>query len=187
MPAPRLASSTGLLISVYSIAAALSATLLGRASRKRRPAGASWRPASWRGAATVASHGGGLVVSRRSWSWPPCSASPRAAPDPLLHDRRAMVPAEHRRPPPSASSPEPRSSEAPRARRSPGSSPTCRPLGIYWTNAALFASLAIALLPAHAPDGPGLSDASRRCHGGDAAAEGCPPTTTRLRPACLAA
>jgi DHA1 family multidrug resistance protein-like MFS transporter len=33
----RLASATGILISVYSIAAALSATLLGRASRSRPP------------------------------------------------------------------------------------------------------------------------------------------------------
>jgi DHA1 family multidrug resistance protein-like MFS transporter len=35
--APRLASATGILISVYSIAAAASATLLGRASRSRSP------------------------------------------------------------------------------------------------------------------------------------------------------
>lgn len=35
--APRLASATGGLISVYSIAAALSATLLGRATRSRSP------------------------------------------------------------------------------------------------------------------------------------------------------
>jgi DHA1 family multidrug resistance protein-like MFS transporter len=33
----RLASATGMLISVYSVAAALSATLLGRASRSRSP------------------------------------------------------------------------------------------------------------------------------------------------------
>ncbi len=37
VPAPRLASATGVLISVYSIAAALSATVLGRASRKLEP------------------------------------------------------------------------------------------------------------------------------------------------------
>lgn len=37
VPAPRLASATGALISVYSIAAALSATVLGRASRKLEP------------------------------------------------------------------------------------------------------------------------------------------------------
>jgi MFS family permease len=37
VPVPRLASATGGLISVYSIAAALSATLLGRASRTRPP------------------------------------------------------------------------------------------------------------------------------------------------------
>ncbi len=37
VPAPRLASSTGLLISAYSIAAALSATFLGRASRRFEP------------------------------------------------------------------------------------------------------------------------------------------------------
>jgi MFS family permease len=35
----RLASSTGLLISAYSLAAALSATLLGRATRTRSPRG----------------------------------------------------------------------------------------------------------------------------------------------------
>jgi DHA1 family multidrug resistance protein-like MFS transporter len=37
VPAPRLASATGGLISAYSIAAALSATLLGRASRSQSP------------------------------------------------------------------------------------------------------------------------------------------------------
>ena len=37
VPRDSLASSTGLLISVYSVAAALSATLLGRASRNRSP------------------------------------------------------------------------------------------------------------------------------------------------------
>jgi DHA1 family multidrug resistance protein-like MFS transporter len=37
VPTPRLASATGGLISAYSIAAALSATLLGRASRSRSP------------------------------------------------------------------------------------------------------------------------------------------------------
>jgi len=37
VPTARLASATGILISVYSIAAALSATLLGRASRSRSP------------------------------------------------------------------------------------------------------------------------------------------------------
>jgi DHA1 family multidrug resistance protein-like MFS transporter len=37
VPMPRLASATGGLISVYSIAAALSATILGRASRSRSP------------------------------------------------------------------------------------------------------------------------------------------------------
>jgi MFS family permease len=37
VPGPRLASATGILISVYSIAAAASATLLGRASRSRSP------------------------------------------------------------------------------------------------------------------------------------------------------
>ena len=37
MPAPRLASATGVLISVYSIAAVLSATVLGRASRRVEP------------------------------------------------------------------------------------------------------------------------------------------------------
>jgi DHA1 family multidrug resistance protein-like MFS transporter len=37
VPGPRLASATGGLISVYSVAAALSATLLGRASRSRPP------------------------------------------------------------------------------------------------------------------------------------------------------
>ena len=37
VPASRLASATGILISVYSIAAAASATLLGRASRSRSP------------------------------------------------------------------------------------------------------------------------------------------------------
>jgi len=37
VPRPRLASATGLLISAYSIAAALSATLLGRAARTRSP------------------------------------------------------------------------------------------------------------------------------------------------------
>lgn len=37
VPVPRLASATGGLISAYSIAAAVSATLLGRASRSRSP------------------------------------------------------------------------------------------------------------------------------------------------------
>ncbi len=37
VPGPRLASATGGLISAYSIAAAVSATLLGRASRSRSP------------------------------------------------------------------------------------------------------------------------------------------------------
>ena len=37
VPTGRLASATGILISVYSIAAAISATLLGRASRSRSP------------------------------------------------------------------------------------------------------------------------------------------------------
>ncbi len=37
VPTARLASATGILISVYSIAAAASATLLGRASRSRSP------------------------------------------------------------------------------------------------------------------------------------------------------
>ena len=37
VPAHKLASSTGLLISVYSVAAAASATLLGRASKTRPP------------------------------------------------------------------------------------------------------------------------------------------------------
>jgi DHA1 family multidrug resistance protein-like MFS transporter len=37
VPMPRLASATGGLISVYSIAAAVSATILGRASRSRSP------------------------------------------------------------------------------------------------------------------------------------------------------
>jgi MFS transporter, DHA1 family, multidrug resistance protein len=37
VPAPHLASATGLLISVYSIAAAFSATFLGRASRRFEP------------------------------------------------------------------------------------------------------------------------------------------------------
>jgi DHA1 family multidrug resistance protein-like MFS transporter len=37
VPGGRLASSTGLLISAYAVAAALSATLLGRASRQRSP------------------------------------------------------------------------------------------------------------------------------------------------------
>lgn len=37
IPGPRLASATGGLISAYSIAAAVSATLLGRASRSRSP------------------------------------------------------------------------------------------------------------------------------------------------------
>jgi DHA1 family multidrug resistance protein-like MFS transporter len=37
VPTGRLASATGILISVYSIAAAASATLLGRASRSRSP------------------------------------------------------------------------------------------------------------------------------------------------------
>jgi len=37
VPTARLASATGILISVYSIAAAVSATLLGRASRSRSP------------------------------------------------------------------------------------------------------------------------------------------------------
>jgi len=37
VPPPRLASATGVLISVYSIAAALSATFLGRASRRFEP------------------------------------------------------------------------------------------------------------------------------------------------------
>jgi DHA1 family multidrug resistance protein-like MFS transporter len=37
VPTGRLASATGILISVYSIAAAISATLLGRASRTRSP------------------------------------------------------------------------------------------------------------------------------------------------------
>lgn len=37
IPTGRLASATGILISVYSIAAAASATLLGRASRSRSP------------------------------------------------------------------------------------------------------------------------------------------------------
>jgi MFS family permease len=39
VPADRLASATGILISVYSVAAAVSATLLGRASRSRSPQG----------------------------------------------------------------------------------------------------------------------------------------------------
>jgi MFS family permease len=37
VPTARLASATGILISVYSVAAAASATLLGRASRSRSP------------------------------------------------------------------------------------------------------------------------------------------------------
>lgn len=37
VPSDHLASATGILISVYSIAAAISATLLGRASRSRSP------------------------------------------------------------------------------------------------------------------------------------------------------
>src|SRR5207245_6796828 len=37
VPARRLASATGVLISVYSVAAALSAAGLGRASRRRSP------------------------------------------------------------------------------------------------------------------------------------------------------
>ena len=37
VPPARLASATGVLISVYSVAAAVSATLLGRASRTRSP------------------------------------------------------------------------------------------------------------------------------------------------------
>jgi DHA1 family multidrug resistance protein-like MFS transporter len=37
VPTARLASATGILISVYSIAAAISATVLGRASRSRSP------------------------------------------------------------------------------------------------------------------------------------------------------
>ena len=37
IPNSRLAASTGLLISVYSVAAALSATLFGRATRRRSP------------------------------------------------------------------------------------------------------------------------------------------------------
>jgi MFS transporter, DHA1 family, multidrug resistance protein len=37
VPAPRLASATGVLISVYSVAAAFSATALGRASRSVEP------------------------------------------------------------------------------------------------------------------------------------------------------
>ena len=37
VPIPRLASATGGLISAYSIAAAMSATILGRASRSRSP------------------------------------------------------------------------------------------------------------------------------------------------------
>jgi DHA1 family multidrug resistance protein-like MFS transporter len=39
VPTDRLASATGILISVYSVAAAASATLLGRASRSRSPQG----------------------------------------------------------------------------------------------------------------------------------------------------
>ena len=74
-----LASSTGLLISIYSICAAASAMLLGRASRTRPP----------RTMLVVALGGGrrrpccrspGRAASRRSWRSRHCSASRRAVP-----------------------------------------------------------------------------------------------------------
>jgi MFS family permease len=58
VPAAALASTTGLLISIYSIAAAGSATLLGRASRTRSP----------RGLLVISLAAGALTVLPLAWA-----------------------------------------------------------------------------------------------------------------------